>query len=74
MRFLALDLERYGPFTQRSLTFREGARLHLVYGPNEAGKSTALATTSAVVGGSISVTDLTFFSESTAAIRATGAA
>src|SRR5262249_37707090 len=43
MRLLSLDLERYGPFTQRSLIFREGASLHLVYGPNEAGKSTALA-------------------------------
>jgi uncharacterized protein YhaN len=50
MRFLSLDLERYGPFTHRSLAFREGARLHLIYGPNEAGKSTALA----------AVTDLLF--------------
>ena len=43
MRIERLDLFRYGSFTDRSLLFREGARLHLVYGPNEAGKSTALA-------------------------------
>jgi uncharacterized protein YhaN len=43
LRFLRLDLLRYGPFTDRMLVFRPGARLHLVYGPNEAGKSSALA-------------------------------
>lgn len=43
MRLLALHLERYGPFTGRSLAFRRDARLHIVLGPNEAGKSTALA-------------------------------
>ena len=43
MRLRRLDLERYGPFTGTSLTFRAGAALHLVYGPNEAGKSSALA-------------------------------
>jgi uncharacterized protein YhaN len=43
MRLVALDLERYGPFTQRPIRFREGARLHVVHGRNEAGKSTALA-------------------------------
>lgn len=43
MRIERLDLIRYGRFTDRSLSFRDGARLHLVYGPNEAGKSTALA-------------------------------
>ncbi|WP_438749115.1 AAA family ATPase [Pararhizobium sp. O133] len=44
MRLNRLDLVRYGKFTERSLDFGE-ARLgspdfHLVYGPNEAGKST----------------------------------
>ena len=43
MRIERLDLIRYGSFTDRSLAFRDGARLHLVYGANEAGKSTALA-------------------------------
>ncbi|SKA36289.1 YhaN family protein [Consotaella salsifontis] len=43
MRLLRLDLLRYGAFTDLSLNFRRDARLHLVYGPNEAGKSSALA-------------------------------
>ncbi|MBT9292792.1 ATP-binding protein [Prosthecodimorpha staleyi] len=43
MRITRLDLGRYGPFSDKSLVFRPDARLHVVYGPNEAGKSTALA-------------------------------
>ena len=43
MRFLSLNLARYGAFTDRRMIFRPDARLHLIYGPNEAGKSTALA-------------------------------
>ncbi|WP_375455037.1 AAA family ATPase [uncultured Methylobacterium sp.] len=50
MRLLSLDLERYGPFTGRRVEFRADARLHVVLGPNEAGKSSALA----------AVTDLLF--------------
>jgi uncharacterized protein YhaN len=50
MRLLTLDLERYGPFTGRSLAFSPQAKLHVVYGPNEAGKTSALA----------AVTDLLF--------------
>jgi uncharacterized protein YhaN len=50
MRLLSLDLERYGPFTGRRLAFRPNALLHLVFGPNEAGKSSSLA----------AVTDLLF--------------
>ena len=50
MRILTLHLERYGPFTSRTLTFRPDAKLHVVYGPNEAGKSCSLA----------AVTDLLF--------------
>ena len=43
MRIQQLDLLAFGPFTDVSLQFgsTEGA-LHLVYGPNEAGKSSAL--------------------------------
>lgn len=45
MRLRRLDLTRFGRFTDRTLDFgeaREGrADLHIVYGPNEAGKSTA---------------------------------
>lgn len=43
MRLLRLDLLRYGIFTSRSIAFRPDARVHVVYGRNEAGKSTALA-------------------------------
>ncbi len=43
MKILRLDLTAYGPFTRRSMEFGEGGpNLHLVYGPNEAGKSTTL--------------------------------
>lgn len=44
MRLERLDLTRYGRFTATSLAFAQpapgGADLHVVYGPNEAGKST----------------------------------
>lgn len=44
MRLERLDLTRYGRFTGKSLNFAPpvlgGADLHIVYGPNEAGKST----------------------------------
>ena len=43
MRFERLDILRYGALTDRGLDFRPDARLHVVYGPNEAGKSSALA-------------------------------
>jgi uncharacterized protein YhaN len=42
MRFDRLDLLRYGSLSNRSLSFRPGAKLHVIYGPNEAGKSTVL--------------------------------
>lgn len=44
MRLERLDLTRYGRFTERSLSFSPpapaGPDLHIIYGPNEAGKST----------------------------------
>ena len=47
MRLKRLDLTRYGNFTDRSIDFGERQQrlpdLHVIYGPNEAGKSTALA-------------------------------
>lgn len=41
MRFRSLSLLAFGPFTGRVLDL-SGAGLHVIYGPNEAGKSTAL--------------------------------
>jgi uncharacterized protein YhaN len=47
MRLKCLDLTRYGKFTDHRIEFGERIEgqpdLHIVYGPNEAGKSTALA-------------------------------
>lgn len=46
MRLTRLDLTRYGRFTDLSLPFEApepgGPDLHVIYGPNEAGKSTLL--------------------------------
>ena len=43
MKILKLDLHAFGPFTDLSLELDAGHEgLHLVYGPNEAGKTTAL--------------------------------
>ncbi|MGH7105673.1 MAG: AAA family ATPase, partial [Acetobacteraceae bacterium] len=43
MRIESLKIERYGAFEDRTLHFAPTAPLTLVYGPNEAGKSTSLA-------------------------------
>lgn len=42
MKIQKLFLHAFGPFTQTVLDFTGSAQLHLVYGPNEAGKSSAL--------------------------------
>lgn len=46
MRVRRLDLARYGKFTDRTIDFGprrdDGPDLHIVFGLNEAGKSTAL--------------------------------
>ena len=43
MRIDRLDLTAYGPFTDKSLDLSDGSPgLHLIYGDNEAGKSTSL--------------------------------
>lgn len=43
MRFLELNLIAYGPFTDNRLDLSGGQQgLHLIYGPNEAGKSSSL--------------------------------
>jgi chromosome segregation protein len=51
VRFDELVLERYGHFADRRLTFRPDARLHVVLGANEAGKTTALAAISDLLFG-----------------------
>ena len=51
MRIAALRLLAYGPFTDRSLEFGDKPGFHLVYGDNEAGKSTALRALSSVLFG-----------------------
>lgn len=43
MRLRQLDLRRYGHLSDVCLDFPSGTALHVVYGANEAGKSTALA-------------------------------
>ena len=47
MKLLRLLLHAFGPFTDKELSFADGGpqagvNLHLIYGPNEAGKSSAL--------------------------------
>jgi uncharacterized protein YhaN len=43
MKFQQLRLIAYGPFSNRTLNFSGGeANLHVIYGPNEAGKSSSL--------------------------------
>jgi uncharacterized protein YhaN len=43
VKILRLDLLAFGPFTNVSLNLDKGSEgLHLIYGPNEAGKSSAL--------------------------------
>ena len=60
MRLIRLDLEKYGAFDGRTLAFRPGARLHVVFGPNEAGKSSALAAVSDLLFGFGHRTDFDF--------------
>ncbi len=42
MKIRTLFLKAFGPFTETALDFSGPANLHLIYGPNEAGKSSAL--------------------------------
>jgi uncharacterized protein YhaN len=51
IRIARLDLERWGHFDGRRLTFGPAGRLHLVYGANEAGKSTTRRAISALLFG-----------------------
>lgn len=52
MKLLTLDLLAYGPFTNESLDLSAGhAGLHVIYGANEAGKSSALRALDALLFG-----------------------
>jgi uncharacterized protein YhaN len=51
VRLLSLELEKFGAFADLRIAFRRDARLHVVYGPNEAGKSSALAAVGALLFG-----------------------
>jgi uncharacterized protein YhaN len=52
MRFVNLGLERYGHFEDCTLSFRGGEPdLHVVYGANEAGKTTSMAAVSDLLYG-----------------------
>jgi uncharacterized protein YhaN len=52
MRFVTLALERYGHFDNCTLSFRSGEPdLHVVYGANEAGKTTSMAAVSDLLFG-----------------------
>ncbi len=52
MRFQHLSLERFGHFEGCALTFRPGAPdLHVIYGANEAGKTTSMAAVSDLLFG-----------------------
>ena len=52
MRFANLSLERYGHFEDCTLSFRTGEPdLHVVYGANEAGKTTSMAAVSDLLFG-----------------------
>ena len=51
MKFERLILERFGMFEDATLDFGDGGGLHVIYGANEAGKSTALAAISDLLFG-----------------------
>ncbi|WFU10151.1 AAA family ATPase [Rhizobium sp. CB3090] len=65
MRFDRLDILRYGALTERTLDFRAGAKLHVIYGPNEAGKSSALSAISDLLFGFPAAAEQSFLHEPT---------
>jgi Uncharacterized conserved protein len=65
MRFNHLDLLRYGALTDRKLVFRPDAKLHVIYGPNEAGKSSALSAISDLLFGFPTTAGMSFLHDPT---------
>ncbi len=66
MRFNRLDILRYGALTDRTLIFRPDARLHVIYGANEAGKSSALSAISDLLFGFPTAAEYSFLHDPTA--------
>ena len=67
MKLLELELRAFGPFRDARLDFRAGEQgLHVVYGPNEAGKSSTLRALHALLYGVPERTQDTFLHESKA--------
>lgn len=60
MRIAQLDLERYGLFEDRRLVFDPDAALHVVFGGNEAGKTSALSAVGDLLFGFGARTDYDF--------------
>lgn len=51
MRILELHLMAFGPFADLSLNFSDNDGMHIIYGPNEAGKSASLRALTALLYG-----------------------
>ncbi|RZM11573.1 MAG: hypothetical protein EOO88_46705, partial [Pedobacter sp.] len=51
MKIRSLNLLAFGRFTNYSLNFEGSPGLHIIYGPNEAGKSTSMRALRAVLYG-----------------------
>lgn len=66
MRIERLAFERYGRFTDRTLSFDAAAALHVVLGANEAGKTSALSAIGDLLFGFGGRTDYDFLHESRA--------
>ncbi|MFN6401475.1 MAG: AAA family ATPase [Planctomycetota bacterium] len=67
MRIRQLDLIAFGHFTNRSIDLSQGnLGLHMIYGPNEAGKSTSLRALTAFMFGFPQRTDDNFLHENKA--------
>jgi len=66
MRFTRLDILRYGALTDRALAFRPDAQLHVIYGPNEAGKSSAMSAISDLLFGFPTAAEYSFLHDATA--------
>ena len=71
MKIRSLNLAAFGPFTDRLLTFDHEAGLHIVYGPNEAGKSSALRGLKALLYG-IDARTLDNFKHDNRSLRVSG--